>query len=176
MRCSAQQQQRRGAVRERRFTVEIGMRFPEARPSLTSFLCLLSHASLYTTLPAEQSTVQSGERTDDWFSGHLHDAQARHSDFGAKAREILAAALAAAVGVPRGRVAFEGVRRLPQKASPGGLIVQAAVETGPDILAANALVQTLKACARHPCCMHAQQSRGSGHHRSCISCLHLYQQ
>ncbi len=60
---------------------------------------------------------------------------------------MLRGALAAAAGVAPARVAFEGVRRLPQKASPAGVTVRVIVQTGADVLAAKALLDNLQACA-----------------------------
>ena len=48
------QQQRCGGARQRRFTVEIGLRFPEA--------CHSRHASHHATPPAERRAVQALSR------------------------------------------------------------------------------------------------------------------
>ena len=70
--------------------------------------------------------------------------QAKHLHFSAAAREALRAAVARLARAATSAVSIEGVRRLVQKDSAAGIVVRVCVETGPDVLAAHAVLTTLR--------------------------------
>ncbi len=70
--------------------------------------------------------------------------QANHRDFSAAAREALRAAVARLARAATSAVSIEGVRRLVQKDSAAGIVVRVCVETGPDVLAAHAVLTALQ--------------------------------
>ncbi len=67
-----------------------------------------------------------------------------HRDFGAAAREALRAAVGRLARAAAAGVSIEGVRRLVQKDSAAGIVVRVCAETGPDVLAAHAVLTALK--------------------------------
>lgn len=70
--------------------------------------------------------------------------QAAHRDFGARARGVLRAAVAAAAGCAAADVSIDGVRRLVQKDSAAGIVVRVAARSGANALAAHAAVGAIR--------------------------------